>query len=555
MSEVVVEQMASGKEKFNSLRRSTEGIAKRRMVGDEARNSCITTSKMLCDGVKSTLGPSGMYKMMTEEARHFDITKDGASVITGLIVKHPAARLIVETAKAIEDETGDGTTSTIVLAGELIRRADGLIGDGLHPVVIVEGYKLAARKAIEIARELAVKIEDDDSDEMLTRVARTSLKGCGSERLASQVVRAVQLLEGDKDLEYVAFEASEGQEFEDTDLVEGSILHNWTPPGSVKRMEDAKICVILNPIKLERAGYLSEINISSSDIESHYDKEEEILRQMVEKVKNTGANVMISISEIDVRAQGMLGMQDIMYVHKIAKFDYVRHLCLSTGANAVSNIWSLKEEDLGKARLVEERKISEEELIFFEGCENPKACTFFIRAGTPKVIKEHKRNINSAIHSVSSAVKEPFVLPGGGATEVELALRLKKYATTIETKEQLAVMAFAEALEVIPKTLAQNSGLDVIDTIVDLRARHQEDATIGVCIDEEESKVGDTLAEGIVDPLIVRTQMLSGAVEVSELILLADGILQDKKRDSKEEERKQKKASNEKRMEELREMM
>ncbi len=547
--------MASSRNRFNSLRRSTTGIAKRRLIGEDARESCITISKTLCDGVKSTLGPSGMYKMMTEEARHFDITKDGASVITGLIVKHPAARLIVEMAKAIEDETGDGTTSTIVLAGDLIKRADRLIGDGLHPVVIVEGYKLAARKAIEIASELAIKIEDDDSDNMLTRVAKTSLKGCGGDKLSSQVVRAVRLLDGDKDLDYVSFEASEGQEFEDTDLIEGSILHNWTPPGSVKRMEDAKICVILNPVKLERAGYLSDINVSSPDMESHYDKEEEILRGMVDKVKESGANVLISIREIDVRAQGMLAMHGIMYLHKISKFDYVKHLCLSTGANVVPNIWSLKPEDLGEARLVEERKISEEELIFIEGGRNPKACTFFIRAGTPKVIKEHKRNINSAIHSVSSAITDPYILPGGGAIEVELAARLKKYAASIETKEQIAIMAFAESLEIIPKTLAQNSGLDVIDTIVDLRARHHSDQNMGVCISEDESNIGDTLAAGIIDPLRVRTQMLSGAVEVSELILLADGILQDKLRDSKEEERKQKKVSNEKRMEELRDMM
>ncbi|MDY6964680.1 MAG: thermosome subunit alpha [Halobacteriota archaeon] len=531
--------MAGNSKKFAPLKDSTKGILERRLIGAQARESCIIASKVLCDSIRSTLGPRGMYKMLSEEARPFSITKDGSSVITGLIIEHPAARLIVEMAKAIEDETGDGTTSTIVLAGELINKAESLIDDGLHPVVIVEGYKKAARKAIEIARELAFEIEDD---EMLKNVANTSLKDYRSDNLALQVVRAVQLMGDEKDLSYVAIEASEGKEFGDTQLIEGSMLHNWLQPGSPKRIKNAKICVLRNPVKLERAGYLSNIKISTSQIESHFEKEEEILRKMVDKVRKAGANVLICMQDIDVRAQGMLSMSGIMHISKILKYGYVKHICLSTDAKMVANVWDLKPEDIGEAGCVEERKVSEEELIFFENGKNPKACTFFIRGGTPKIIKEHKRSIYSSIHAVSSAIANPFVLPGGGAVESELAIRLKKIATSLTTKEQLAVMAFAEALEIIPKTLARNSGLDIIDTIVELTSRHQTDPNLGVYIrDDGETEIKNTLEVGIVDPLGIKAQMLSGAVEVAELILLADGILQDKKRDPQEEQRKQSK--------------
>ena len=535
------------RKKYQGLGVSTKRIAKQRLLGNEARQSCLIATKVLCDSIRSTLGPFGMYKMLSEEARRLEITKDGSSVITGLIVDHPAARLIIEMAKSIEDETGDGTTSTIILAGELISKAERLINDGLHPVSIVEGYKKATQKAYEIVDEIAQKIEDK---EVYAAVARTSLKNYASDKLAFQVVKAIGLLGDERDLDYVAIEGSEGKAFGDTELIEGSLLHNWIEPGAQKRMEDARICIIRYPMMINQPEFVSHIKISASNINSHFEAEEKVLRKMVEKLKEQNVNVLVSMQDIDIRASGMLSMAGITQVAKIMKYGYVKHICLSTGANIVTNIWDLKPKDIGEAKLVEERRISEEELVFFEFGKNPRACTFFIRGGTPNIIREHKKSIYCAMHAVSCAFDLPYVVAGGGAIEIELARRLKKFATSLNTKEQLAVIAFAEALEVIPRTLAQNSGLDPIDTVVELTAKHGNDINFGVCIKEGETTLDNTLDMGIVEPLKVKKQMLTGAFEVSELILLTDGILRDKKRNPEKDQKKQKEISDRKKMEE-----
>lgn len=539
--------ISPNKKRYKQIGASTRRIAKERLLGNEARQSCTIATKVLCDSVRSTLGPFGLYKMLSEEARRFEITKDGSSVLTGLVIDHPAARLIIEMAKSIDDETGDGTTSTIIFAGELISKAEKLMEDGLHPVSIVEGYKKATQKASEIAEEMAQKIEGDD---MFSVVAKTSLKNFATDKLAFQVVKAIKLLGDERDLDYVAIEGSEGKAFGDTELIEGSLLHNWIIPGAPKRMEDARICILRNPMMINQPEFASHINISASKISSHLEAEEGVLRKMVEKLKELDVNVLVSMQDIDIRASGMLSMAGITQVAKIMKYGYVKHICLSTGANIVTNIWDLKPKDIGEAKLVEERRVSEEELIFFEFGKNPRACTFFIRGGTPNILREHKKSIYSALHAVSCAFDVPFVVAGGGAVEIELARRLKKFATSLNTKEQLAVMAYAEALEVIPRTLAQNSGLDLIDTIVELTAKHNKDINVGVCIQEGETTLKNTLDMEIVEPLKVKKQMLTGAFEVSELILLTDGILRDKMRDGEAEQEKQKEISNRKKMEE-----
>ena len=533
--------------RYGQLGASTKRIAKERLLGPDARQSCLIATKVLCDSIRTTLGPFGMYKMLSEEARRLEITKDGSSVITGLIIDHPAARLIVETAKSIDDETGDGTTSTIILAGELINKAENLMNDGLHPVTIVEGYKKAVQKASEITDEMAQEIKNKD---MFKNVAKTSLKNFATDELAFKVVKAIELLGDERDLDYVAIEASEGKAFEDTELIEGSLLHNWIEPGAPKRMENARICILRYPIMIKRPEFLSNINISASNLNSHFEAEENLLRKMVEKLKELDVNVVVTLQDIDIRASGMLTMAGITQISKIMKYGYVKHICLATGANIATNIWDLKPKDIGEAKLVEERRVSEEELVFFENGKEKRACTFFIRGGTPNIVREHKKSIYAALHAVSSAFDSPSVLPGGGAIEIELSRRLKKFATSLKTKEQLAVTAFAGALLVIPRTLAQNSGLDSIDTIVELTAKHSSDINVGVCIEEEETSLKNTLDMGIVEPLNVKKQMLTGAFEVSELILLADGILRDKKRDPELEQKKQRAISDRKRREE-----
>jgi chaperonin GroEL (HSP60 family) len=263
--------------------------------------------------------------------------------------------------------------------------------------------------------------------------------------------------------------------------------------------------------------------MQAQQLESHFEKEEEIIRKMMERVKSLRANVLVCMQDIDIRAKGMLFSDGILLVEKIMKYPDVEHLCLATGARLVTNIWDASEDDLGEARLVEGREIAEEEIIFFEGCKGD-ACTFLIRGGTPKIVNEHKRIIYSAVHSVASSFSTPFVLPGGGWMEIEIAKRLRKFANRLGTKEQLAVTSFADSLEIIPKTLAKNSGLDPIDAVLEMGVNCQ-----GVCIDEE-TRIGDTMEIGIVDPLDIKEQVFSGATEIAELVLLTDGILTDKKK-------------------------
>jgi chaperonin GroEL (HSP60 family) len=470
-----------------------------------------------------------MYKMLAEEARPFDLTRDGSSVITGLVIKHPAARLIVEMAKAMDDEVGDGTTSSIILAGELVKRAERLIHDGLHPVTISSGYKMAAERAKQIMEEvLAVEVGVSDR----VKVANTALKLNQSD-LAHGIVKSVELTRPNLDLSSIKIDSVEGGELEDTRLIEGSILHNWVVPGSPKHVEDARILVLRNPVMVERATYLSNINISTSDLGKHFEKEEEILRRMADKICDIGASVVICMKEIDVRAKDILSSHGILSVEKIAKYEYVRHLCLATGANLVTDIFSASQNDLGYAAIVEGDKVAEEEIVFFEGCKNASACTFLVRGGTEKIAKEHKRAVYAAVHSVASSFVNPKILPGGGAVEVELAKGLRKFANSLQAKEQLAALAFADALEIIPKMLAINSGLDPIDAVVEMRSSPGK----GVCIGEE-TMIGNTLENGIVDPLGVKEYVLSSAVEIAELVLLTDGMLKDRRRADKEKNKK-----------------
>ncbi|MHC1566450.1 MAG: thermosome subunit alpha [Candidatus Syntropharchaeia archaeon] len=521
--------------KLDSLLTLTRKAFDERMVGDEARESCITAAKVLCNSVRSALGPKGLYKMLSEEHRPLVITKDGFSIITGLIVEHPAARLIAELAKAQDEEVGDGTTSTVILAGELLSKAENLLDLGLHPVMVVEGYWEAVRKSLEILEELKVPIREEKT---YIDIAKSALKEFQNEKLNSQVVEAVNILRsGEKfDLNLISLRTVEGRGFEDSRLIRGSILFNWVIPGSPKRMEDARIAIIRDSIQIKRDKSILDMTIDASQIKSLLEKEEEMLRRVVGRVKEVGANVVICKGDIDLRAQGMFSSEGIFTVEKVLKPEDLDHLSLATGAKIVPRLEDLCAEDLGRAEVVEEGKIAEEEIIFFEGCADPRACTFFIRGGTKEVVKEHRKVVYDAIYAVGNAYEEPFVVPGGGAVEIEISRRLRSFAHSMHTKKQLAALAFADALEVIPATLAYNSGLDPIDVISELRSK---ETGTGICIGEE-IEIGNTFSAGIIDPLRIKKHIILGALEATEMILLSDGILRDRKRIDKLEEEEEK---------------
>ncbi|MHC1579916.1 MAG: thermosome subunit beta [Candidatus Alkanophagales archaeon] len=527
--------------RLDSLLTYTRKAADERMLGEVARESCMIAARVICDAVRTTLGPRGMNKVLAEDARPLLISKDGYSVITGLIAEHPAARLIIELAKAHGNTHGDGVTSTLIITGELIEKADSLMRTGLHPVLIFDGFKKAMEVCLELMEDLSVSEDFFSPEEMRYNVVRTSLKEYANDRLCRDIVEAVRCVkEAKKDIdEYIAIKEVEGDRFEDTKLIDGAVLFSMLPPGAPRRIENAKIAIIKDPLATERSELVTHVVLDPSRMAEFLEEEERILGRMVGRIVEAGANVVVCARMIDSRVIGLLAKHGIMPIKGVDPKE-LNHLSLATGANIVKSVWDLKEEDLGAARLVEYRKISEEDIIFFEGCKEAKACTFFVRGGTKEIAAEHSRLIYEAAHAAASVFDEPFVVAGGGAIEIELALRLRKEAQRETTKKQLPMLAFAEALEAIPRTLAESCGLDALDAVAKLKAMHQDDPHVGICLKDGEVLLTNTLKEGVIEPLSIKRQTLIGAVEAVELILLTDGILRDRERMKKvkEEERR-----------------
>ncbi|RLG38203.1 MAG: thermosome subunit [Candidatus Alkanophagales archaeon] len=529
--------MAEKRFRLDSLLTHTRKAADERLLGEAARESCMVAARVLCDVVRTTLGPRGMSKILAEDARPLLISKDGYSVITGLVAEHPAARLIIELAKAHGNVHGDGVTSTLILTGELLEKAESLLHMGLHPVLIFDGFKKAMEISLALMNALSVSEDFFSSEEMRYAVARTSLKEYANEKLCRRIVEAVgHVKRANEDIdEYIAIKEVEGDRFEDTELIDGSVLFSLLPPGVPNRIEDAKIAIIKDPLTTERAELVTHVVLDPMQMAGFLREEEKLLSRMVSRIVEAGANVIICTKTIDSRALGLLARHGIMTI-RLDRHEELNHISLATGANIVKSVWDLKKEDLGYAKLVEHRKIVEEDIIFFEGCKEARACTFFVRGGTKEIAAEHSRLIYAATHAVASVFDEPFVVAGGGAIETELSLRLRKEAQKETTKKQLPMLAFAEALEAIPRTLAENCGLDALDALAKLKAMHQDDPHVGICFKNGEALFANALKEGVIEPLSIKRQMLVGAVEAVELILLTDGILRDRERMKKVKE-------------------
>ncbi|KXB07544.1 thermosome subunit [candidate division MSBL1 archaeon SCGC-AAA382K21] len=509
----------------------------RRQRGHEAQESNIQAAKTIGEAVRSTLGPRGMDKMLVDSLGDVIITNDGATIMDEMDIEHPAAKMIAEVAKTQEDEVGDGTTTAVVLAAKLLEEAGELLDQSIHPTVIASGYGMAAAKAQEFLNDMAVSISIDD-EEQLKQVAKTAMTGKKVEAnvpvLAGLAVKAVKQVaeeteEGyEVDLDNISIEKQVGEGVDNTFMVTGIILDKErVHPGMPKSVENAKIALINAAMEVKETESDSEIRVSSpEELQKFLDQEENEFREMVAKIKEIGANVVICQKGIDDMAQHFLSKEGIFAIRRAKKSD-MKKLARATGGKIITDIEDMTIDDLGKAGLVEERKISGENMIFVEECENPKAVSVLVRGGTEHIVEEAKRSFEDAVSVVAKSIESGKIVAGGGATEVELSMKISDYADSIGGKEALAVRAFANAVESIARSLAENAGLDTIDTIVELRAKHEEDGAV-YGLDAHDGEVKDMMSEGVVEPLLVKTQAVSSGSEAAVMVLRIDDVIASK---------------------------
>jgi len=491
----------------------------------------ITAAKAVASAVRTTLGPKGMDKMLVDTIGDVVITNDGVTILKEMDIEHPAAKMMVEIAKTQDDEVGDGTTTAVVIAGELLKKAEDLLEQDVHPTVIAHGYRQASEKAQEILQSIAVTIKPKDVA-MLKKIAETAMTGKGAEgsrqKICDLVVKAVTMVadeEGTVDKDYIKVEKKVGGSIDDCEIIEGVLIDKErVHPGMPRKVKNAKILLLNAAVEFKKTEVDAEINITSPDqLQAFLDEEERMIKNIVDKIVDSGANVLFCQKGIDDIAQHYLAKAGVFAIRRVKKSD-MEKLARATGGSMVSSIDAISKEELGYAGLVEERKISGEEMIFVEECKNPKAVSIMVRGGTEHVVDELERAIEDALRVVSVVFEDKKLVAGGGAPEVELSLRLREYAASVGGRAQLAIEAFASALEIIPRTLAENAGLDPIDMLVELRAAHEKGKkTFGLNVFE--GKAEDMLKSGVVEPLRVKTQAVASAAEAATMILRIDDVI------------------------------
>jgi thermosome len=506
-----------------------------RTVGRDAQRTNIMAARVIAEAVKTTLGPMGMDKMLVDTLGDVVVTNDGVTILKEVDVEHPAAKMMVEVAKTQEESVGDGTTTAVVLAGELLKRAEDLLDQDVHSTVVAHGYRLAAEKAGEILESVAKDITIKD-DAMLKKVAQTSMTGKGAEKardyLAGLVVKAVKAVaevEGDKvtiDTDHIKIEKKEGGGIEDTELIQGILIDKErVHPGMPRRVEKARIALVNSALEVKETEIDAEIRITDpSQLKAFIDEEEAMLKAMVQKLKDVGATVLICQKGIDDLAQHYLAKEGIFAVRRAKKSD-MEKLSRATGARVVTNIEDMTPEDLGYAGVVEEVKIGDDEMIYVKECRDPKAVSILVRGGTEHIVDEVERALEDCLGSVPTALEGRKVVAGGGAAELEVARGLRSYAKTIGGREQLAIEAFADAVESIPRALAENAGLDPIDVLVDLRARHAKKDGASFGIDVTDGRVKGMINLGVIEPLRVKQQAVDSASEAAVMILRIDDVI------------------------------
>ena len=505
-----------------------------RTTGADARRSNIMAAKVIAEILSTSLGPRGMDKMLIDAFGDVTITGDGAAILKEMEVQHPAAKLLIEVAKAQDAEVGDGTTTAVVVAGRLLELAEELLDEGIHPTIIIDGYKKAMDYAIQVADEIAQSINVEDKNQ-LALVAMNSLSSKivaeARDYLAKIAVDAsaiaVEKVNGkyNLDLDWIKLEKKKGQSLAETQLIQGIVLDKEVVhPGMPKRVANAKIAVLDAPLEIEKPEWTTKISVSSPDqIKAFLEEESNILKSYVDKLAEVGANVVITQKGIDEVAQHYLAKKGIMAIRRVKRSD-IEKLAKATGAKIVTSIKDIKPEDLGTAGLVEERKVGEEKMVFVEQCPNPRAVTILIRGAADRVLDEAERSMQDALHVIRDLYREPRIVPGGGAFEMEIARRIREWGRKLPGKEQLSVLKFAEALEHVPTILALTAGLDPVDAIAELRRRH-DGGEVDAGVDVLNGKVANMLKLNIVDPLLVKKQVIRSAAEAAIMILRIDDIV------------------------------
>ncbi|HJW96739.1 MAG TPA: thermosome subunit beta [archaeon] len=505
-----------------------------RSKGRDAQRSNIAAAKAVADAVRTTLGPKGMDKMLVDTLGDVVITNDGATILEEMHIEHPAAKMMVEVAKTQDKIVGDGTTTAAVLAGELLKKAEDLLDQEIHPTVITKGFRMAKMKALEVLNNISRKIDIND-EASLRQIANTAITGKSaekaSEELADIAVKAIKKIAEVKgsvvsiDVDNIKLEKKEGGSINDSQLINGvlidkEVVHSGMP----KKIEKAKVALIDSALEVKELEGDAKISINSPEkMQAFIEQEERMLRDMVDKVVKSGANVVFCQKGIDDAAQHFMGKAGILAARRVKKSD-MEALARATGASIVSNLNELSKSDLGYAGRVEERKIAGDQMIFVEECQQPKAVTIFIRGGTEHVIDEVQRAMEDAVKGIAAALELGKIVAGGGAAEIEVARELRKYAESFKGREQLAINAFAEAMEVIPRSLAENAGLDPIDKIANLRSQHdKKGVTFG--LDVFSGEVQDMIKLGVIEPLKIKTQAIKSASEAAEMILRIDDVI------------------------------
>ncbi len=508
----------------------------KRTQGKDAQRNNIMAAKLVAETVRTTLGPKGMDKMLVDSMGDIVVTNDGVTILKEMQIEHPAAKMIVEVAKTQEDEVGDGTTTAVVFAGELLKNAEALLDKDVHPTVITKGYSLAAEKSIEIVNSLSTDVKVTDKD-VLKQLAITAMTGkkaeMAKEVLADLCSSAVTQVADNSyvDLDNVKVEKKTGSGIENSELVQGIILDKERVNAAMPRkVENAKVLLLDVELEIRNTETDAKIQITDpSQMGAFIEMEEKMIKEMVEKVKATKCNVLLCQKGIDDLAQHYLAKAGVFACRRIKKSD-MEKLSRATGGSVISNLDDMSSKDLGAASLVEEKKVGDEEMTYVTGCKNPKAVTLLVRGGTEHVVDEIERAMEDALGGLVTAIKTGKVVTGAGSVEIEVAHQLRTFANSLSGREQLAVLAFADSMEVIPRTLAENAGLDPIDSITELKASHEKGGkTSGLNVFT--GKVMDAKKEGIIEPLNIKTQAIRSASEVAELILRIDDILLAGKKD------------------------
>ncbi len=502
--------------------------------GRNAQRNNIEAGKLVAEAVKSTLGPKGMDKMLVNSIGDVVITNDGATILSEMQIEHPAAKMMVEVAKTQDDEVGDGTTTAVIIAGELLDKAGDLLEKQIHPTVITKGFRMARLKALAVLDSLGEKVSISDR-ELLKNIANTAMTGKSAERSSEKlsniaveaITKIAETADGKTivDTENIKIEKKQGGSMADTEVIDGVIIDKEVVhSGMPKKIEDAKILLVDSALEIKDLEGDTKINIDSPEkLQAFMENEERSLKDISDRVIKTGAKVILCQKGIDDMAQHFLAKAGIVAARRVKKSD-MEKLAKATGAKIVSDIKNILPTDLGYAGIVEEKKIGGEEMLYIRKCKNPKAVTIMIRGGSEHIVEEVERAMEDAVKGIAAAIELGKIVPGGGAIEIELSRELRKYAESFKGREQLAINAFAESLEVIPRSLAENAGLDPIDKIALLRAEHEK-GNKSAGLDVFSGDVKDMTKLGVVEPLKIKIQAIESASEVAEMILRIDDVI------------------------------